>query len=284
VPERIDALVLRLGGPLQSWGAATRYNTRGTLTHPTKSGVVGLCAAALGLPRGADLSPLTALAFAVRVDRPGELLIDYHTMSAASHDPLNPRETRLPTADGKQLKPGESKVSRRQYLQDAVFAAAFAATTHEQRDLLIRLEHALRHPRYPLFLGRRSCPPDRPVLVERREGIGGLVELMGDLPWPIGARRRRDEPPRLPPEPLAVVVDDPAGEELLDDLPAGGGPFDRAFAQRPVHHLHLGGGEAGSREAGGGPQDTDGDDPPEDTVPEYAFDGNAHFDQLDREV
>ncbi|MBV2365713.1 type I-E CRISPR-associated protein Cas5/CasD [Streptomonospora nanhaiensis] len=228
-----DVLALRLGGPLQSWGGATRYNTRGTLSHPTKSGVVGLCAAALGWPRGTDLSALAGLRFGVRVDRPGTLLTDYHTMSAASHDPLRPREQRLPTADGKQLKPGEGKVSRRYYLEDALFVAAFEGAGETQRELLHEVEAALRRPRYPLFLGRRSCPPDAPVLIGLLLDTDLEAALREHVPWQVSDWRRT----RLPESgALPLVLDEPEGEELIDDLPAGGAPFDRRFAHRAVHH------------------------------------------------
>ncbi|MFC4562559.1 type I-E CRISPR-associated protein Cas5/CasD [Nocardiopsis mangrovi] len=241
-----DVLALVLSSPLQSWGVATRYNTRGTLSQPTKSGVIGLCAAALGRPRGADLSDLAALRFGVRVDRPGTLLVDYHTMSAASHGPLDPQRQRLPTADGKTpLKPGEGKVSRRHYLQDAVFVAAFEGEGPRQAALLAAVRDALKAPRYPLSLGRRSCPPDRPVLVGLFSGIAlerSLQDMDDGIPWE-GATAwqkwaaERDGVEPTPPGPLPVTVDDPEGDDLYPDLPAGGEAFNRVFGQRPVRHL-----------------------------------------------
>ena len=42
-------LLLRLAAPLQSWGSDSKFETRKTDREPTKSGVVGLLAAALGL-------------------------------------------------------------------------------------------------------------------------------------------------------------------------------------------------------------------------------------------
>lgn len=44
-------LLLRLAAPLQSWGSDSKFETRKTDREPTKSGVVGLLAAALGLRR-----------------------------------------------------------------------------------------------------------------------------------------------------------------------------------------------------------------------------------------
>jgi CRISPR system Cascade subunit CasD len=221
-----DVLALRLSAPLQSWGGHSRHTTRSTLTHPTKSGVVGLCAAALGVARGSEkLSELAELGFGVRIDQAGTLLVDFHTISAASHSPLNPKEQRLPTSGGGRLKAGEGKVSRRAYLQSAVFVAVLEADSH-QVELLDRVEEALRRPRYPLYLGRRSCPPDRRVLLDRYRDAD-MFQALKEIPW----QGRGTAPGKLP-----IVLDDPKGEELLPDLPLPSPAFRRAFADRPVLH------------------------------------------------
>ena len=74
-------LLLRLAAPLQAWGADSKFETRKTNREPTKSGVIGLLAAALGLRRDESegLARLTGLRFGVRVEREGQLLVDYHT-------------------------------------------------------------------------------------------------------------------------------------------------------------------------------------------------------------
>ena len=98
-------LLLRLAAPLQAWGADSKFETRKTDREPTKSGVIGLLAAALGLRRDEReaLLRLTGLRFGVRVEREGQLLVDYHTAK---------------TQDEKT-----SYVTYRHYLQDAVFLA-----------------------------------------------------------------------------------------------------------------------------------------------------------------
>ncbi|MFI8816048.1 MULTISPECIES: type I-E CRISPR-associated protein Cas5/CasD [unclassified Streptomyces] len=102
-------LLLRLAGPLQSWGVASRFAPRRD-SHdcPTKSAVAGMCAAALGLPRDMPLeepmsSPgsgeprrtalgeLARTVFAVRADHPGVPVRDYHTVGAGTY-PLRPRD------------------------------------------------------------------------------------------------------------------------------------------------------------------------------------------------
>ncbi|WP_328965794.1 CRISPR-associated protein Cas5 [Streptomyces virginiae] len=43
-------MLLRLTGPLQSWGTHSHFNERDTAAFPTLSGVLGLLACALGRP------------------------------------------------------------------------------------------------------------------------------------------------------------------------------------------------------------------------------------------
>ena len=114
-------LLLRLAAPLQSWGSDSKFETRKTGREPTKSGVVGLLAAALGLRRDdtEGLARLNGLRFAVRADQEGSLLVDFHTAKS--------RDT--------------SYVTYRHYLQDAVFLAGLES---EDEALLRELETALR--------------------------------------------------------------------------------------------------------------------------------------------
>ncbi|NLE97041.1 MAG: type I-E CRISPR-associated protein Cas5/CasD, partial [Propionibacterium sp.] len=72
-------LLLRLAGPMQSWGDSSRFTTRSTRREPTKSGVLGLLAAALGRPRTAEIADLAGLRFGVRVDQPGKVMVDFQT-------------------------------------------------------------------------------------------------------------------------------------------------------------------------------------------------------------
>lgn len=150
-------LLLRLAAPLQSWGSDSKFETRKTDREPTKSGVVGLLAAALGLRRDdtEGLARLNGLRFAVRADQEGSLLVDFHTAKS--------RDT--------------SYVTYRHYLQDAVFLAGLES---EDEALLRELEVALRHPVYPLYLGRRSCPPTLPLCLGIRQG--SLLDVLRTEP------------------------------------------------------------------------------------------------------
>lgn len=96
----IHTLLLRLEGLQQAWGGRSRFNDRDSLPRPTKSGVIGLLAAADGHDRDegdGDFGPylplarITELRFGVRADRPGELLEDFQT-AGGGHYPLRPRD------------------------------------------------------------------------------------------------------------------------------------------------------------------------------------------------
>src|SRR5690606_19400754 len=76
-----STIVLRLAGPLTSWGSASQFNRRDTDNEPTKSAVIGLLAAADGRRREDSIEDLLELRFGVRVDQSGSLLRDYHTVS-----------------------------------------------------------------------------------------------------------------------------------------------------------------------------------------------------------
>lgn len=154
----MSVLLLRLAAPLQSWGASSRFGRRETRTEPTKSGVLGLIAAAQGRRRTDPVEDLVKLVFGVRVDQPGRLVRDFQT--AQSLD----RSRRMP-------------LSYRFYLGDAVFLAGVQA----DRSLLEGIEEAIMNPAFPLYLGRRSCPPTGKVSIGIRNGE--LRKVLRDEPW-----------------------------------------------------------------------------------------------------
>ncbi|MFI5753261.1 type I-E CRISPR-associated protein Cas5/CasD [Streptomyces sp. NPDC051644] len=165
----MSVLTLRLAGPLQSWGASARFTRRTTESAPTKSGVIGMLAAASGIERGDDeaLADLGALRFGVRIDQPGTRVRDFQT---AHHGVTG---TSMP-------------LSERFYLADAVFVAALEG----DRALLAALHAALRAPVYPPFLGRRSCPPALPVELGLYDGVS-LGQALTDEEWQAASWYRR---------------------------------------------------------------------------------------------
>ncbi|MFF0389988.1 type I-E CRISPR-associated protein Cas5/CasD [Kitasatospora sp. NPDC004615] len=241
--EEQAVLVLRLAGPLQSWGDRSAFNRRESRPQPTKSGVVGLLAAAAGRPRGADLADLVDLRLGVRVDQPGTLLRDYHTVSDYRDRPLpqagvNAKGVQKPTSPAK-----DTHVTHRYYLQDAVFVAAVQGPAA----LVATLAEAIRRPAFPLALGRRSCVPTQPLAIGAVRG-GTLEDALAEEPWQAGrvakeAFRRRATRGPQPFSPhhidLAATFDDPSGDDTVQDVPRSFAPRDRGFSTRRIRHAWL---------------------------------------------
>ena len=158
----MSTLLLRLAGPLQSWGYRSRFSDRDTGLEPTKSGVVGLLCCALGRPRSESPADLAALGMHVRVDRQGTLLKDFHTAGGGVFRGI--REYFAPTSSGARGK--NPVVTERHYLQDASFLVALEGNDD---GLLEALATDLEDPKWPLALGRRSCAPSEPVLVGKSD-------------------------------------------------------------------------------------------------------------------
>ncbi|MFJ5926530.1 type I-E CRISPR-associated protein Cas5/CasD [Kitasatospora sp. NPDC092948] len=172
----MSTLLLVLAGPMQSWGGPTSTGRRDTLPMPTKSAVVGLLGAAQGLARTdtEGLARLADLRFGVRTDQPGILMRDFHTA---------PGRNRTRT------------VSDRYYLADAVFTAA----VESDREHISGIARALRNPVYAPCLGRRSCVPSRPVLLDVRHDLT-LEEALEAAPWQAAPwyQHRHGRPDTLP--------------------------------------------------------------------------------------
>jgi len=176
-PQSASTLFLRLEGPLQAWGDRAIGNRRRTLSVPSKSGVVGLLGAALGLSRtqlNQRLHQLNELAMAVRVDRAGSLLEDYHTVGA---------RIGVLAADGKVKRTAstgefEAVISPRQYLVDA----SFLVVLQGRPELIQELAAALQQPAWPLFLGRKRCVPGCHVYAGQADGLSLAEALQMDGP------------------------------------------------------------------------------------------------------
>jgi CRISPR system Cascade subunit CasD len=154
----MTGMVLRLAGPLQSWGERSPFPAeRDTAPFPTRSGMIGMFAAAEGLSRDQDLSRYEPLEFTVRVDRPGVPLVDYHTVGGGEPD-----EFTAATSGGKHK--GAAVITRRTYLADAVFVVGVRGPDRD----IDRIAGALHQPYWNPYLGRRSCPPDEPFVLRAR--------------------------------------------------------------------------------------------------------------------
>lgn len=209
----MSTLLLRLAGPLQAWGTDSKFETRRTGREPSKSGVIGLLAAALGRKRDEAIDDLSELRFGVRVDKEGQLLHDYHTV----------KKTEKMTY-----------VTNRYYLSDATFLVGLES---ENEAWLEEIQSALLYPAFPLFLGRRSCVPSQPVVVGIR--THGLIDALKEEPWqltPWMQQRQMKKGNCF----LRLIVDAMPEDETavaLKDLPVSFHSENRRYAYRAVKEL-----------------------------------------------
>src|ERR1043165_707859 len=162
-------LFLRLEGSLQAWGRQyAKWTFRDTGDVPTKSGVVGLICCAMGKRRDDPemrardhyaepqtlLERLNRLEMGVRIDRPGHLILDYHTVGAGYGNMAAHGEIKISHGEYETL------VSHRQYLSDASFLVALQGS----EEVLAEVRNKLLNPEWLLYLGRKSCSPTLPVI------------------------------------------------------------------------------------------------------------------------
>ena len=168
-------LLLRLAGPMQSWGLDSRFDQRDTGREPSKSGVLGLICAALGKPRDDQAGPLPSLTqlaslrMGVRVLREGTLRVDFQTAGGGK---FQGKSYGVWKASG---SPGGTVVSPRHYLADADFLVGLEGPL----PLLRQIEEALNNPVWQLSLGRKSYVPTRPVALPPNQQENPAVRTAG---------------------------------------------------------------------------------------------------------
>ena len=210
-------LLLWLEGPLQSWGADSRFDLRQTRPFPTQSGIFGMLLAASGdsgpqeqlLAEMAD-APFSVISF-VQEKR---TLVDFH-MVGNGYDEKDPWQTlNIPRKpDGGKAVNGGAKRTYREYLQDCCFAVILGLPDH----LTEKFADALQNPVYDLYLGRKCCVPStmifQGVFANENEALTHLKEKL----IPAGTAEKRP----LTPHQLIKTV--PCGEDpdavLINDVP-----------------------------------------------------------------
>jgi len=250
----MNTLCLRLEGPLQSWGLRAQWSLRDTASAPTKSGVVALLGAALGLRRDApELRQLCdALRMGVRVDLPGTLLRDYHTTGGGRygdvvhqggsrfHDEpyaggvLSPEvvKGRIKVKVNAATRQPETDTSERFYLADASFLVALQADPAT----IARLAQALRQPVWPVFLGRKSCSPAEPVVGTLGQ-YDDLPSALEDQPFSERVLAAWQQPgPR--PRQLRLLIESTPGKGIRQNDNIGN-PSRRVFHPRVVEEQWL---------------------------------------------
>ena len=149
-------LLIPCVGPMQSWGTRSRFQERDTEREPSKSGIIGMLCAALGLDRNEPVDDLATLKMAVRVDREGKLEKDFQTAQDVA------------VASGGST---QNLLSNRYYLSDAVFLVGLEGSFEP----LEKLHNALEKPVWSMFLGRKSYVPSKPFYL--KDGLLSDVSL-----------------------------------------------------------------------------------------------------------
>jgi CRISPR system Cascade subunit CasD len=160
----IACLALLFDGPLQSWGFASRFQCRTTGLHPTKSGVIGLICAAMGLAKGSveeaatlpELAKLRMTSITIARQKTNSWSAESEDLSVRR---LEDYHTVLETRRASGTMNKDAVVTRRQYLLDARFGAILKG----DHALLERVVAALQNPRWGVWLGRKNCIPAAPI-------------------------------------------------------------------------------------------------------------------------
>jgi CRISPR system Cascade subunit CasD len=166
-------LALRLKGPMQSWGFNSQFNRRDTALFPTKSALVGMCCAAMGIDRGSTKESEVLTRFAktqltcieIPVTIKGNPVIakrmqDFHTVGGATSScGREELANRFRTRDAKGNLKHDAVLTYRQYLNDEGFVALFDG----DKSFLNQVATALQNPVWGIWLGRKACIPSAPL-------------------------------------------------------------------------------------------------------------------------
>jgi CRISPR system Cascade subunit CasD len=169
-------LILRLEASLMSFGGTMIDANGPTLDLPIRSMVTGLIANALGwhrVERNRHQSLQDRLVMGARLDRPGTAVRDFQTALLFEDDQ---GWTTRGTPEGRSKSPSYSRgrsgrkelnhIRQRHYRADAFVTIAVRLDPPDGEPTLADVESALKAPARPLFIGRKSCLPSRPILSE----------------------------------------------------------------------------------------------------------------------
>lgn len=210
----MKVITIRLTAPFQSYGNQATFNVRSTNLFPTKSAVVGMVAAALGYRReDTRIASLNDLDFAVRIDQVGSTTTDFQI---AKYD---------------AKKPG--KLTYRENLQDYVYVVALGS---EDIDLIDKINFSLHHPKFQLFLGRRSNPPAGVLRTETFEATTPIEVLKDKLPWQASKwYQKKYSAPNFEAELYADANLLPGNSNfMMQDIAESFNPRNRRFSYRSV--------------------------------------------------
>ena len=225
----MNTLFMRVQGAMQSWGDSGNWQYRNSRYEPTKSGIIGIISASLGIHDDDERIRLlsSSLKMGVRVDQQGHKPpADYHTTYRTLDADGNIKGVSGVTT---------AHITRREYLHDAAFLVAIQG----ESKLLEEIANALKNPVFPTFLGRKCCPPSFPhvPVIPGVDYLGQYDNVESALKSHIAITERQ-------PNYYRALIDTTPGQDtsrsicyLRNDVPIS---FrHRFFGQRQVYEIKI---------------------------------------------
>jgi len=200
-----DYLLLRLEAPLMSFGGVVIDNHGVEMPFPPPSMITGLLANALGYRRQ-DFDKhqrlQERLSLVVRCDRPGESLRDFQTAELDKSDHGWTTRGEIESRDGGAGTYVGKHIRYRDYHADRSVLLAIWLEPFNEKPSLADLQQALKTPKRPLFLGRKSCLPSTYIDAGSVQA-GSPIAALAEVPAlePENARVFEPVPLRDSPEP-----------------------------------------------------------------------------------
>jgi CRISPR system Cascade subunit CasD len=180
--------------PLASWGDPAVGEVRGSWDRPSRSAILGLVAASLGITREDDAAQAqvdSALGTAVRLLAPGAPLVDYHTTQNPKASVVKkgkPATRRIAL----ELDEPATALSRRWLRQDALYMVALWLRPNSSLTLE-QLMQALQRPSFILYAGRKANALGLPLApaVVAGDSLAEVLRVEPSLPDGFMALRPR---------------------------------------------------------------------------------------------
>lgn len=214
---------------LQSWGCnESMTSRRQTLRFPTKSGIIGMFASALGLERdmsnadkiGIGLNDLRSLEFGVRIDDDGTIGRDYRTMHEYDYNV----DMKTGLIHGRKFSRKPSEISERNFIMDAVFIVAVRGTD----EIMNRIHDSLNNPHYALYYGRKEFPASFDMLMNIK------MDNFLDVPIMTAFENEPSHSRSNIKRSLRVIIDDNTSNDYIMDDPVSFDMNDRKYNRRYV--------------------------------------------------
>lgn len=240
----MNGFILHLQGPMMSFADTGFGQLREAGPFPSRSVVLGIIAAALGLERGDTrlLDLHQRMRVHVGTARAGTLLVDYHTVLPTGYGAYDPTRLRRPGAEGNPV------LTDRGYHVDSHFVALISS---DDGPMIDDCRAALHNPIFTGYLGRRSCVPSTPLIPEDASGPTVIDALSHPLwsahqgrieklpPWERRRQKRAhvdafidgdavDQPEQC----SATIIAKTFRRDLLNAVP-------RSYVTRPVTHVRI---------------------------------------------